>query len=92
MKTNNKTSKFKAKISTVQEGNQEQSAEDLLRCERIKKLERKKDAPKVDRRQKNLLLMCWVVRNGNATISITLGGRTPNLLEFSRRRFRSIRF
>jgi cell division protein FtsL len=50
MKTNNKTSKFKAKISTDQEGNQEQSAEDLLRCERIKKLERKKDAPKVDRK------------------------------------------
>jgi hypothetical protein len=56
MKTNNKTSKFKAKISTVQEGNQEQSAEDLLRSERIKKLERKKDAPKVDRKTEEFIV------------------------------------
>ena len=55
MKTNNKTSKSKAKISTVQEGNKEQ-LDDVLRRERTKKLQRKKDAPKVDRKTEEFIV------------------------------------
>lgn len=48
MKTKNKVAKIQAGKSSIEDGNKEQSAV-LLRQERIKKLQRKKDAPKLSK-------------------------------------------